>query len=175
MRDAENKIVFSKEIDESINGFALVVTFITIDIFLLFNSKYFGNAVVSIIVQWIFIIIGIVGLFTEIPKLKKTKENKLKGIDTITAGVILFLAWLFIYIRFNNWISNFLSFGLLILGTFGSIKGFFDFLYSIFKLRKENKQIITREIMKDILVMFSQIASIILIAVQILQAFNIVE
>ena len=43
----EEKGNISKEIDNSISGFALVITFIIVGIFLLFNKDYFGNQIVA--------------------------------------------------------------------------------------------------------------------------------
>ena len=54
----EKKVTFSEEIDNSISGFALVITFITVGIFLLFNKGYFENQIVANVVQWTFIVIG---------------------------------------------------------------------------------------------------------------------
>ena len=67
----EKKIVFSEEIDSTISGFALVITFIVIGIFLIFNKEYFGNQIVSAVIQWLFIIIGCLGFATEISKINK--------------------------------------------------------------------------------------------------------
>lgn len=62
----EKKVTFSEEIDNSISGFALVITFITVGIFLLFNKGYFENQIVANVVQWTFIVIGCLGLGTEV-------------------------------------------------------------------------------------------------------------
>ena len=62
----EKKVAFSEEIDNSISGFALVITFITVGIFLLFNKGYFENQIVANVVQWTFIVIGCLGFGTEV-------------------------------------------------------------------------------------------------------------
>ena len=77
----EKKIIFSEVIDDSISGFALVITFIVVGIFLLFNKDYFGNETVAIIIQWLFIIIGCLGFSTEISKMNKNRG--IKGIDNL--------------------------------------------------------------------------------------------
>lgn len=46
----EKKATFSEEIDNSISGFALVITFIIVGIFLLFNKDYFGNQIVATVI-----------------------------------------------------------------------------------------------------------------------------
>ena len=62
----EKKVTFSEEIDNSISGFALVITFITVGIFLLFNKGYFENQIVANVVQWTFIVIGFLEFGTEV-------------------------------------------------------------------------------------------------------------
>lgn len=62
----EKKVTFSEEIDNSISGFALVITFITVGIFLLFNKGYFENQIVANVVQWTFIVIGGLRFGTEV-------------------------------------------------------------------------------------------------------------
>ena len=62
----EKKVTFSEEIDNSISGFALVITFITVGIFLLFNKGYFENQIVANVVQWTFIVLGCLEFGTEV-------------------------------------------------------------------------------------------------------------
>ena len=68
----KNNIVFNENIDSSINGFALVIAFIIIGIILQFDNSFFGNA--TSIIKIVFIVIGILGLFTEINKLNINYE-----------------------------------------------------------------------------------------------------
>lgn len=171
----EKKIIFSEEVDSSITGFALVLTFIVIGIFLLYNNQYFGNETVAKIIQWIFIVVGSLGFGTEVSQLKKNKEKRIKGIDDIVTGIVLILIWILLYRVFNNWIANSAGFFILIIGTFGTFRGFIEVIYSAAKIKKENNnKRINLEIMKDILLMISQIAGICLIAVQVLQALGII-
>lgn len=75
----KEKIAFNKNIDSSINGFALVVAFIIMGGMLQFDNKYFGNSTNTI--KIIFIITGLLGLFTEMSSLNK--KNSIKGLDDL--------------------------------------------------------------------------------------------
>lgn len=172
----EKKIVFSEKIDSTISGLALVLTFILIGVFLLFNSQYFGNEITAKVIQWIFIVVGTLGFGSEISKIKKDKEKRIKGIDDIITGIVVILIWFLVYKIVNNTTGNSIAFLLLILGTFGTFKGIIEVIYSAMQLKKEksNKKVNT-EIMKDVMLMLSQIAGICLIAVQILQALGVIK
>lgn len=61
METKNNKdIMFSENIDNSIKGFALVVTFIGTGAFMIFHREYLGDTIIAKIIQWAFIIIGII-------------------------------------------------------------------------------------------------------------------
>lgn len=83
----QKKVTFSEEIDSSISGFALVITFIIVGIFLLFNKDYFGNQIVDTVIQWLFIVIGCLGFGTEISRMNK--DRGIKGIDNLITGIIV--------------------------------------------------------------------------------------
>lgn len=170
----EKKITFSEEIDNSINGFALVVTFIAVGIFLLFNKKYFGNEIVSTIIQWIFIVIGCLGFGTEISKMNE--KRGIKGIDNLVIGIILLIIWACIYYFFKNWIGNVISFFILIIGLYDGCKGIIEITYSIIIKGKDNKkaQKSRLDVTKEIILMLSEIAGIGLILVQILQSIKVI-
>ena len=57
--EKKNSIIFDKKIDDVINTLSISLTFIFIGILLYFELIKIGNNIVSTIVQWIFIIIGI--------------------------------------------------------------------------------------------------------------------
>ena len=99
----EKKIIFSEKIDSSINGFAIVVSFIGIGMFLAYHKNYFGNTIVSKIVQWIFIIIGGLGLCVEISNLRKNNPKKnIEGISDFVMGITFLVIWWIIYNYLNN-------------------------------------------------------------------------
>lgn len=168
----KNKIIFSEEIDSTISGFSLVLTFIIIGIFLIFNNQYFGNEKVTKIIQWIFIIFGTLGFCTEISKLKKKDEKKIEGIDDVIVGFICILIWFLIYKIFNNLVASIIGFIILIIGSFGTFRGIIEIGYSIYNLKRENienKHNVTKEIINNVLVLITNIAGIALVAIQLLQ------
>ncbi len=170
----EKKIVFSEEIDSTISGFALVITFIVIGIFLIFNKEYFGNQIVSAVIQWLFIIIGCLGFATEISKINKGMG--IKGIDNSIIGIVLIMIWAGIYYCIKHWIGNVLGFVILIIGLYGGCRGILEFIYSIIKIGKEKKKEQKNElnVMKEIILMLSEMAGMGLIVIQILQATKVI-
>ncbi len=169
----ETKIIFSEEIDNSISGFSLVMTFIIVGMFLLFNKDYFGNQIVAKVIQWLFIGIGCLGFGTEISKINK--DRGIKGIDDLIIGIIVIAIWAIVYYFLNNWIGNLIGFFFLIIGLYGSCRGIIEIGYSIAKISKKNKekQKNKLEIMKEIVLIFSEIAGMALIVIQILQATKV--
>ena len=168
------KVTFSEEVESSINGFALVITFIIVGIFLLFNKDYFVNQIVATIMQCLFITIGLLGFGTEISKLNKNKG--IKGINDLIIGIIMVAIWAVIYYWVKNWIGNLIGFFFLIMGLYGGCRGIIEILYSLIKIKKEHKEIQkgNLEIIKEIILILSEISGIALIVIQILQAIKII-
>lgn len=174
MEQKQKKVTFSEEIDSIISGFSLVITFIIIGIFLIFNKDYFGNTIVATIIQWIFIIFGCLGFFTEISKMNK--ERGIKGIDDFIVGIVVTAIWAIIYFKLKNWIGNTIGFFFLVIGLYGGVEGIIKIGYSIIQIRKKNKveKKHNFSIAKDIILIISEIAGMALIIVQILQALKII-
>lgn len=170
----EKKVTFSEEIDNSISGFALVITFIIVGIFLLFNKDYFGNQIVATVMQWLFIVIGCLGFGTEISKMNK--DRGIKGIDNLITGIIVVGIWAVIYYFVKNWIGNLIGFFFLIIGLYGSCRGIIEIGYSIVKINKEHKETQKSKlgIIKEIILILSEIAGMALIVIQILQAIKVI-
>ena len=168
------KVTFSEEVDSSISEFALVITFIIVGIFLLFNKDYFGNQIVATIIQCLFITIGLLGFGTEISKLNKNRG--IKGIDDLIIGIIIVAIWAVIYYWVKNWIGNLIGFFFLIIGLYGGCRGILEILYSLTKINREHKETQKSriEIIKEIILILSEIAGIALIVIQILQAIKII-
>lgn len=70
--EKKNSIIFDKKIDDVINTLSISLTFIFIGILLYFELIKIGNNIVSTIVQWIFIIIGILMITTGFKKMRTT-------------------------------------------------------------------------------------------------------
>ena len=158
-----NNIIFTKEIDDAINGYALSITFIAIGIFLLNNLNYFGNQIVSIIILSIFTVIGILGTFVEL-----SKKQFLKGIGELIVGFIFFVPWLLLYIFVNNIWANVISFICLIIGAYGLTLGVIKLGYSIVCNAKTSNKMI-RKIIINIFKILPALASFVLVI------FNIIK
>lgn len=131
------KITFTEEVDSKINGIALVLTFLGIGVFLIVYPQYFGNTIAAQIVQWIFILIGILGLISEV---NKSNKSSIKGIDNFIIGIILLGGWAILFILWNLWYINILSLLLLVFGLYGIVRGIIEMIYSK-KYRKKKKDI----------------------------------
>lgn len=173
-QEKEKKIIFSEEIDSSISGFSLVITFIIVGLFLLFNKDYFENQTVSKVIQWIFIVMGCLGFGTEISKMNKDKG--IRGIDDLIVGVILVGIWAVIYYFVGYWIGNVIGFLILIMGVYGSSQGIIKIIYSFTLISKNhiNNKTGKLHFIKEIILILSEILGIALIVVQILQAVKII-
>ena len=73
------EIIFSKEIDDRIVGFAVVFMFVVGGFILQYFPEYLGNAFMTSLVKWTFIIIGIAGMAVEVGKIQGT----IRGLDDI--------------------------------------------------------------------------------------------
>lgn len=141
----EKKIFFSKEIDDSINGYSLVITFIFLGLALSFYPKIFGN--VGKIVTYIFITIGILGFLVETEKY--VKKYKIIGFDDIRNGIILSLVLLFAH-KIIKIPSSWLTIIIIILkivyiifwltAIYSICNGLLKIIYSIYNGKKNKKK-----------------------------------
>lgn len=127
MKNKEKKIYFNEKIDSAINGYALAITFIGIGIFLLNNLNYFGNQVVSLVVLGVFSLFGMLGVMVEL-----SKNDKIKGLDDLSVGLILFTIWVGLFVFVNKIWINILTFILMIIGMYGIVSGIIKIIVSIF-------------------------------------------
>lgn len=168
MTKNEKEIIFSDEVDGKISGFALVLSFLSVGIFLLLFPEYFGNKVTATIIRWIFISIGLIGLMVE---LSKNKSSNIKGVDNFLAGVGLVGLWAVLFTYINIWYVNVISFFILLVGLYGLYLGLIQIIYSAIQTvrnHKENKESVTT----DIGVLLTKILSLILVIVQIIKALE---
>lgn len=173
-KQKEKKITFSEEIDSTISGFSLIISFTLIGIFLIFNKNYFGNPIVASVIQWLFIIFGCLGFATEISNMNK--ERGIKGFDDLIVGIVVITIWAIIYYGFKNWIGNIIGFFFLVIGLYGGTEGIIKIGYSIIQIKKKNniEKKHNLSITKDIVLILSEIVGMGLIIIQILQAVKII-
>ena len=168
------KIVFDQKTDDSINRFAVVFAFIIIGIILQFDKSFFGTSTNFIKIG--FVIIGILGLFTEVSKLNF--NYNIKGLDNIGYGslVLLILYLLKININTGNWWKIFIIlyeavlFFLILVSIYGLCKGVIEMIYSLYKNYKEKHK--KENLFSSILVMLTQLLGLMLIIAQIYDIFK---
>ena len=164
----EKRVYITPEIDSSISGFALVLTFAVVGLILQFYPNYFGNEVVTQIVKWIFIAVGILGLAAELAK----QKNQIIGLDNLIYGIFFFGGWLALFVFVRNWIANTLSFILLIFGLYAVFMGTQQIIRSIALYRKDKASgRVEKEAMKgDVLLFLTKLLGVVLVAFQICKA-----
>lgn len=170
----KNNIVFNENIDSSINGFALVIAFIIIGIILQFDNSFFGNA--TNIIKLVFIVIGILGLFTEISKLNINFE--IKGLNNIGSGLFfLMISYLLKnYINPNNWFEilfilyEIFLFFIILISVYMLCRGLIEMVYSLYMNYKEKNK--KRNLFSSIMVVLTQLFGLILLVAQIYDIFN---
>lgn len=176
IKNKDKKIVFNEKVDDSINGFAVVFTFIIVGIILQFDNSFLGIA--NNVIKIIFIIIGILGFFTEVKKLNL--EYNIKGLDNIVIGILLLIGMLFIriYVIIDNWFFLFKYvfqisiFIIILLSIYAIIRGFIEMMYSILINYKKDSGNRIKNILKSIVVIITQLLGIVLIIAQI---YNILK
>lgn len=162
-KDKEKKVIFSEEIDSSIDGFALGITFVLVAFFEVY-FKIFGNRMVEIVLAIGLLLFGIFGTLIEIGKIS---TDNIKGGDDLVTGLLLAAPSVFIIFKFNKVILNIIMFIVLAFGIFGAMKGVIEILYSLkIKRRKtENKKV---EVMQIVVAATEVVA----LAVAIIQLVN---
>ena len=162
-KDKEKKVIFSEEIDNSIDGFALGITFVLVAFFEVY-FKIFGNRMVEIVLAIGLLLFGIFGTLIEIGKIS---TDNIKGGDDLVTGLFLAAPSVFIIFKFNKVILNIIMFIVLAFGIFGAMKGVIEILYSLkIKRRKtENKKV---EVMQIVVAATEVVA----LAVAIIQLVN---
>lgn len=163
----QKEIVFSEEIDSRISGLTLGFAFIAIGLFLLFVPDYFGNKLAGQIIRWVFIVVGTLGLCVEFGKIKPISD--IKGFNDLWAGVLLLSVWAVLFLLLKNSLWNIVGFFCLIVGVYGTFLGLLRIIYSI-QQNQKNKVQSKGTILSDILVFFTKVASLALVALQLIRA-----
>jgi len=164
----QRKIVFSEEIDSRIDGLTLGFAFIAVGLFLLFVPDYFGNKLAGQIVRWVFIVIGVLGLFVEFGKVKPISE--IKGFDDLWVGILFLAIWTALYYLTQNFLLNIVGFFCLVFGVYGAFRGLFRIIYSI-RLNRENVHS-KSTIVSDVLIFLTKVISLALVVLQFVKAIQ---
>lgn len=162
-KQKDKKIVFSEEIDSSINGIALGTAFVMLSIFVVY-FKIFNNTIVEKVIAVILLAFGIAGTLTEIGRIKK---EDIKGVDDLIVGLLLTVFSVVVILKFRNVALNIGLFIVLLLGSYGMIRGILEILYSL-KLQRRKSNNVKIEIMK-IVVAITEFISLIVVILQLIK------
>ena len=167
---SNQKIVFSKEIDKSLQGFSLVLTFVVMGIMLQFFSSFFGN--VSCIVTIVFIIFGLLGFLVELDRIFKMQN--LKGSSEIMSGTFLILIMIGIKYfskELNGWsnifsmLFNIFVIFFIFLAIYLLFNGIIYFFYSFKKEYTGSKK---GELKLTVLKLLMEVLGLVLVILQII-------
>ncbi|MBR2953466.1 MAG: hypothetical protein IKC45_03680 [Clostridia bacterium] len=163
----EKKIYFSEEIDSRITGYALSLALVVCGLVLQFSPLYFGNDIITQIIKWIFVVIGVIGFIVEAGKIK----SGIVGLDNLFLGLFFVAIWFALYWFGRHWFFNTIGFFLLIFGAFGFFQGLQQIIYSISKIPKEKKERQPKEKTRtDILLFLTKLFGVVLVIIQIIKA-----
>ncbi len=150
--------VFSAEIDSSINGLALGISFVLVAIFVM-GFKIFNNAIAERAIAIILLVIGIAGTISEIEKMK---QNDIKGIGDVFLGLLFVIPSSLGIVKTNLIWLHAILLPVFLFGMYGLMRGVFEIIYSlkIVKRESKNKKI---EIMKIVVTITEVIALVVAI------------
>lgn len=176
MAEKNKKIIFDEKTDSTINGFAVVLAFVVIGIILQFDNDFFGAA--TNFIKGFFIIIGILGLFTEVKNLNFRFD--IKGLDNVMIGVFM-LVIIFLmrsYINVDNWFViikysyQLILFFLILICIYGFARGIIEMGYSIIKNYVNDGKNKKKNIFKNIMFVLTQLFGLLLVMAQIYDVFK---
>ena len=121
--------------------------------------KIFNNTIVEKVIAVILLAFGIAGTLTEIGRIKK---EDIKGGDDLIVGFSVV-----VILKFRNVALNIGLFIVLLLGSYGMIRGILEILYSL-KLQRRKSNNVKIEIMK-IVVAITEFISLIIVILQLVK------
>lgn len=151
--DKEKKVIFSKEIDSSITGFALGISFVLLA-GLIYYFDIFHWSIVDRIMSIFLLVFGIGGTCIEIGRIE---GEKIKGIGDFLLGLVITILALFLILKFDQIILNVFCSIVLFFSLFGTIKGVIEVFYSL-RLQRRKSQNKKIEILKVIAVITELLA-----------------
>ena len=169
-KDIKTNIIFDEKIDDVINTLSISLTFILIGILLYFELIKIGNNIISTIVQWIFIVIGILMITTGFKKSENNNYN-IKGFDSLGIGITFMIIWYFIK-DLTFFLFVIITIIVLIIGIYGTIRGILEISYSL-KLNLKNKDSKNvKKFIKDLILFFTKTATLVLTLLNIIKTIN---
>lgn len=168
------EIVFTEEIDNAINGYAIGISFTGIGVFLLLKPDYFAIPVVTYIIGAIIGVIGVLGTGLEL-----SKYSKVKGLGNLTWGMLFLGIWVVAYTRVRAIWLNIIVFSLLVFGCYavclGLIQGIVSIAGNIREANQEKQESNGKVIgtaLTQIVLFLTQLCGLLLAVINVLKATN---
>ena len=165
MGEEKPKVIVNEKIDKQVNSLALAITFILLGILLTVVSDFVGDAFVTSMLRWFFVVIGIVGLFSSFGN----TESTVKGTSDIAAGVFVIavavLAFQYIPAPFGGVIALLI----LIFGLFGVVRGVLFVIYTMYLSGKQAESADRGAVLASVLEGLSKLAALALVIAQLLK------
>ena len=133
-------------------------------LYLLFILRYLILQYSRKFIAVILLGLGIAGTLTEIGRIKKAD---MKGLDDLIVGLLLTVVSVVVILKFRNVALNIGLFIVLLLGSYGMIRGILEILYSL-KLQRRKSNNVKIEIMK-IVVAVTEFISLIVVILQLVK------
>lgn len=170
--EKQKKVVFSKEIDSSITGYAIGISFLAVGVFLLMKPDYFYIPIISYIFGALIGLFGMIGTSIEL-----SKSVKIQGTDSLIIGLIFFSVWLVLYLKVESIWLNVLSFFLLVFGCFLLLQGLIQSVYSIILNAKNRKNEENAQhkggVVSQLILLLTQLSGLALAIVNVIKAVNV--
>lgn len=154
----EKKIIFSEEIDSSVTGFSVGVSFVVVALLIWFLGL-FHNRIAEGIVTIVLLFVGIGGTFLEI---EKSNQRGIKGFDDFGLGTIISMLLICFILKFDFIVLNIACALGLLFSVYATFSGIMKIGYSI-KIQKRKTENRKMEIIKIITGMTEIIALIVVI------------
>ncbi len=137
--EENREIVFSKETDSIIEGFALSLAFLSVALFVWFD-RTFHNRMAETIVCIVMLIFGISGAFFEI---EKVSYKRIEGLSDLGTGIFVSVLSFLGIIKLDYIIVDIICLFFLFVGVYALYSGFFKILYSlkIQERKSKNKKV----------------------------------
>ena len=170
----EKKICFSEEIDNEINSYAVIFTFILLGLLLQFFPSIFGS--VDKYISIIFIAFGIIALISEVNK--KIINHNLKGFDDILISVVIGAILIFARMKISiPWlllreILKIIYILLFMVVIFGAISGILKVFYSCYVSLKNVKKKSKKKVFSSIFKIIIDLFGLVLVILQIIELIS---
>lgn len=174
MEDNGKKTVVSEEVDKFINSLALSITFITLGILLTVIDDFMGDATVTSVTRWVFVVLGTLGFASSFGN----EKSGIKGMGDISMGLAFLFFALLVFWLAPKPFGGVGALLILLIGVYGMLRGVIYFAYTTYHaiaLASRRAKAEGRRGVGDIVVflleVISKLAALALVVAQIYQIY----